>query len=104
MTCLNSNAGTTYDGQWDGWYGPSGRDPSYIYDYQNILISPTSLSLQSINHTMPKKAEMADLRRSMDVQCPPENRNSSACKPLEEVCLFNINDDPCEFYNVRPHI
>ena len=94
-------AGTTYEGEWDDWYGPSGRDSNYTYSYYQMVVnSPTSLNLQSINYPVPNKTKMANLRRSVDLQCQRNGSNAS-CKPLQEVCLFNIRDDPCEIYNVR---
>ena len=91
--------GTTYNGQWDDWYGPSGLDFNHTYNYQNVLNSSTSLHIESIGHPVPNTAKMANLRQSANVQCH-RNGNESSCKPLNEVCLFNINDDPCEYNNV----
>ena len=91
--------GTTYRGRWDYWYGPSGRNSSYIYDYQKVLKSPTGKSLKEINVPLPSKAKMANVRESVDIKCQ-RPRGASPCKPLQQVCLYNILSDPCEFDNV----
>ena len=93
-------AGTTYQGRWDNWYGPSGRSSTYSYDYQKVLKSPAGLSLKAINVPLPNKAKMNSLRKSVDVQCK-RPKHASACQPLQQVCLFNILSDPCELNNVR---
>ncbi|XP_072028594.1 arylsulfatase B-like [Amphiura filiformis] len=37
------------------------------------------------------------------VSCPPRPANATTnCKPTEKPCLFNIRNDPCEFYNIAP--
>jgi len=51
--------GTSYDGAWDGWYGPSGReDPTRSYDISAVMDSSagkavraagTSLTPQQVN-------------------------------------------------------
>ena len=91
--------GTTYRGRWDNWYGPSGRNSSYVYDYERILKSPTGQSLKAINVPLPSKAKMANVRESVDIKCQ-RPRGASPCKPLQQVCLYNILSDPCEFDNV----
>lgn len=91
--------GTTYQGRWDNWYGPSGRSSNYSYDYQKVLKSPTGLSLKAINVPLPNKAKMNSLRKSVDVQCK-RPKHASACQPLQQMCLFNILSDPCELNNV----
>ncbi|GIY27607.1 arylsulfatase B [Caerostris darwini] len=62
--------GTVYQGQWDGWYGPSGRDP----------------------RRAPTPAEIV---------CKPKPANASTnCRPAKKPCLFDVAQDPCEFYNL----
>ncbi|XP_054713247.1 arylsulfatase B-like [Uloborus diversus] len=69
--------GTTYDGAWDGWYGPSGRNNS-----SNI------------------KSKINSFQKS-EINCGPKPTNASeSCKPAEKPCLFDIQDDPCEYNNI----
>ena len=93
-------AGTTYRGEWDHWYGPSGRESNYTYDYQKVLNSPTGVSLKAIDTPVPNQAKMANLRRSSNVKCQ-RSKKDSPCIPSQQVCIFNILNDPCEFNNVR---
>ncbi|KAI4462998.1 arylsulfatase [Holotrichia oblita] len=87
--------GTTYEGAWDNWYGPSGRNETY--NTTMVRFSLAGLALQSINRCASEE-QINKIRKEAEVKCPPiEN---VACKPLEEPCLFNIKDDPCELQNL----
>lgn len=41
-----------------------------------------------------------DLRHQSNIQCYKNIDVTAICKPLNEPCLFNIEDDPCELNNV----
>ena len=86
-------SGTTYQGRWDNWYGPSGRDSNYTYNYQKVLNSPTGVSLKAINVPVPNQGKMANLRQSSNVQCQ-RSKKDLPCIPSQQVCLFNILNDP----------
>uniref|UniRef100_A0A6P7FT84 Arylsulfatase I-like n=1 Tax=Diabrotica virgifera virgifera TaxID=50390 RepID=A0A6P7FT84_DIAVI len=87
--------GTTYNGTWDSWYGPSGRD--YEYNETKVI---NSLSGQALKHI--KKAangtQIKILRKQATVDCAVTKHKE--CNLLEEVCLYNIENDPCELNNV----
>ncbi|XP_055382349.1 arylsulfatase J, partial [Condylostylus longicornis] len=95
--------GTNYDGQWDGWYGPSGNRDDLDYNINEIY---KSLSGRAINklHMMPTMDEIKSLRKNAQVDCSTVNRSylrkGTVCEPLSSPCLFNIKDDPCEQYNL----
>jgi arylsulfatase B len=89
--------GTTYNGTWDNWYGPSGRD----YDYNATLVidSVTGQALKSINISLtPEMIEV--LRNFSTISCSNSNIRDVTCKPVEASCLFNITEDPCEMNNL----
>ncbi|XP_022100296.1 arylsulfatase I-like [Acanthaster planci] len=62
-------------GKWSGWYEPEGLPPHY---------------------KPPPPPAGADV-----VNCLTKPSNASTnCKPTEATCLYNITNDPCEFYNI----
>lgn len=40
------------------------------------------------------------LRENATVKCPPRNDSLPICKPLQNPCLFNVYQDPCERNNL----
>ncbi|XP_044255571.1 arylsulfatase J isoform X1 [Tribolium madens] len=88
--------GTTYNGAWDGWYGPSGRD--YTYNVSLVVNSPTGVALKSINMSLVPE-EITKLLNSSRIDCSMD-KEPIPCKPLEETCLFNVIQDPCELRNL----
>ncbi|XP_071494944.1 arylsulfatase I-like isoform X2 [Diadema antillarum] len=68
--------GISYKDKWSDWYPPEG-------------VSAEELDFQD------------PVPNSFVVSCPPKPSNASSnCKPLEKPCLFNIRNDPCEYYNI----
>ncbi|XP_077994636.1 arylsulfatase B-like [Glandiceps talaboti] len=70
--------GEELNGKWDGWYKPE----EYTSDYttgNNTSYDP----------------------RAAVVNCGVKPANASTnCKPTKKPCLYNVIDDPCEFYNL----
>ncbi|XP_054266641.1 arylsulfatase J [Macrosteles quadrilineatus] len=90
--------GTNYQGQWDGWYGPSGRPDNHStpYDITAVVNSLAGRAVASVGREIhPDKA--LKLRKKMEVKCTGER---SECLPLKNPCLFNIKADPCEENNL----
>ncbi|XP_048481188.1 arylsulfatase B [Plutella xylostella] len=87
--------GTNYNGTWDGWYGPSGREGSY--DVDAVYKSPAGVALQKGGY-MPDREAVLALRDQATVSC--KNATSVPCLPLQAPCLFNIQEDPCEMRNL----
>ncbi|XP_071809573.1 arylsulfatase B-like [Asterias amurensis] len=78
--------GDSDGGVWDGWFPPVGT-------------SADKLSASQYEKKLSEKAPHA--RDSPVVTCPPIPLNAStSCQPFKDPCLFNINQDPCEFYNI----
>ena len=93
--------GTTYHGSWDGHYGPSGRAPDYpSYDLSGVLESPAAQALTSIKIPLPGNETILALRAATDLKCGPPPKDYTPCHLTESVCLFNIQEDPCELNNL----
>ncbi|XP_018331211.1 arylsulfatase B [Agrilus planipennis] len=91
--------GTTYKGQWDSWYGPSGRK-GYYYNITEIAESPTGKVLIRQNN-MPNAEKIRQLRSEAQLNCTSaDSAKRIKCLPLNSPCLFNIAEDPCEENNL----
>ena len=90
--------GTTYQGRWDGWYGPDGRNDK-PYNFNILYSSPTAKNLKTIGMELPTKSKVAQLREEAELKCSKPKKKSN-CNPLQQVCLFNVTADPCEFDNL----
>ena len=89
--------GTTHNGRWDGWYGPSGREGSY--DFAKIRESLVSKALHNIGIPLANNKRINSLRRKTEIKCAYGINGTEPEKPCEiknSVCLFNIRLDPCE--------
>ncbi|XP_056639483.1 arylsulfatase J isoform X2 [Diorhabda sublineata] len=89
--------GTTYNGTWDWWYGPSGR--IYKYNVSSIINSSAGRVLKYINKAADEE-EILKLRQQATLNCSNITNSNGNCNLMEEICLFNIEDDPCEQNNV----
>ncbi|CAH2062769.1 unnamed protein product, partial [Iphiclides podalirius] len=88
--------GTNYNGAWDNWYGPSGREGSYNVDL--VYTSDAGRAIDKLG-LMPTREKTLTLREEATVKC---NASIVAipCQPLLAPCLFNIEEDPCEMRNL----
>ncbi|XP_003702313.2 arylsulfatase B [Megachile rotundata] len=89
--------GSTYEGQWDGWYGPSGRE--WVYDIGGVIGSPTGRAVASVGYTLSSE-NVRRLREQAMIKCRPRNDTLPLCKPLIAPCLFHVLRDPCEDNNL----
>ncbi|XP_017884012.1 arylsulfatase B [Ceratina calcarata] len=89
--------GTTYKGEWDGWYGPSGRE--WVYDVGGVIGSVAARAVASVGLSLSADT-VRQLREEAMIKCPPRNGSLPLCKPMIEPCLFNIQRDPCEDNNL----
>lgn len=89
--------GTTYNGQWDGWYGPSGRE--WLYDVNGVIGSLAGRAVAEAG--LPLFADtIRRLQEDAMIKCPPRNDSLPLCRPLKQPCLFNVFQDPCEDNNL----
>lgn len=85
-----------YQGQWDGWYGPSGRN--YDYNITQVTNSLAGIVIQKIG-IMPEKNKILALRNQATLTCRSDIIKKN-CDSVNEPCLFNIKEDPCEINNL----
>ncbi|XP_026467504.1 arylsulfatase I-like [Ctenocephalides felis] len=88
--------GNTYNGVWDKWFGPSGRNKTYDVDL--VLSSKAGKALGKIGYA-PTPDKIRELRDEADVKCPvPES--ATVCDLKHAPCLFDLELDPCEYNNL----
>ena len=90
--------GTSYDGAWDGWYGPAGREEG-TYSLAMVRQSQAARVLERRGLPLPEDEVMLRLRQEADVSCR-YNASTNPCDPRQEVCLFKLTEDPCEQNNL----
>ncbi|KAK0093577.1 hypothetical protein PV326_013202 [Microctonus aethiopoides] len=89
--------GTTYNGNWDGWYGSSSW--SLSYDVNEVLESPAGLAVAALGIPITSQS-IEKLRDELWIDCGIRNSTLTQCQPLKRPCLFNILQDPCEYNNL----
>ncbi|KAJ8670681.1 hypothetical protein QAD02_001940 [Eretmocerus hayati] len=90
--------GTTYGGNWDQWYGPSGRD--YAYNVMSVVGDcPVAKALVNLGRGL-DSANALELRKQATVECQASGNTATTCLPLRSPCLINVVDDPCERRNL----
>uniref|UniRef100_T1I2L4 Sulfatase domain-containing protein n=2 Tax=Rhodnius prolixus TaxID=13249 RepID=T1I2L4_RHOPR len=93
--------GTTYQGSWDGWYGPSGRSDGRVYDVDGVIKSTAGQAIVPFTKALIPET-ILNLRDEAEIKCNFSKQPQRACLPLKMPCLFNIKEDPCELNNVAP--
>lgn len=94
--------GTNYKGIWDYWYGPSGSRDAAAYNAEGVLQCPTGKALHRMKMS-PTIDSIKKLREEANINCSLISRNSTIypmCQPLIKPCLFNVQNDPCEQFNL----
>ena len=96
--------GSNYNGKWNGWFGPTGREQNNPqYNVNAVRLSPTSVAFQKAGFELPNDDKIWMLRKEADVAGVCLNNNETeSCDPSWQVCLFNIKEDPCEQNNLAP--
>ncbi|XP_036334031.1 arylsulfatase B-like isoform X4 [Rhagoletis pomonella] len=98
--------GTNYPTMWNGWYGPPGVRDANAYDLKTLQRCPVGHALASLNMT-PSVAEVIRMRKAATVECVLEVPPNACDYQEKKPCLYNVRDDPCEYYNQAekyPHI
>lgn len=98
--------GSTYNGEWDGWYGPSGHEEGQRYDVGQILGSKANKAISTVMTTVTPEM-LRKIRHAAIIRCGERlsaEARFSNCKPLKAPCLFNIANDPCERDNLADRL
>ncbi|CAL8143458.1 unnamed protein product [Orchesella dallaii] len=87
----------------DFWYGPSGRSGGFPFTVASLIpqiaSSMTATALESIGMDM-NFSHMRRMQKNAEISCiQPISRIQIPCNAYEAPCLFNVEDDPCEFFN-----
>lgn len=90
--------GTNYPKMWNGWYGPPGERDANAYDLKMLQRCPVGHALASLNMT-PSVAEIIRMRMAATVKCVMETPPNICEYKEKKPCLYNVRDDPCEYYN-----
>jgi hypothetical protein len=82
--------GTTYEGKWDQWYGPSGREKTYAYNMSAVVDSPSATSLKKIGMPLGPVEILNALRATSEVKCT--KKKGEPCIPTQQVSYcFRVN-------------
>ncbi|XP_067129371.1 arylsulfatase B-like [Centruroides vittatus] len=91
--------GSNFNGKYDAWYGPSGRDDDYFSShYKKLLRSSYSWKVLEKEGLLYNTDKF--FIRLRDNCYSDSKRNNSNCDPNLAPCLFDILQDPCELENI----
>lgn len=77
--------GTAYNGQWDGWYGPSGRENfTHTEMFKKKFSKQPGFNSELLCNQLPAMLE----------------KKNTSCFPAKSPCLFDVTADPCELNNL----
>lgn len=96
--------GTTLGGIYDGFLGNIVNEspkPSLESRYKGIINSETHKALSKHSNKNRLNFErLVEFDKKAKVTCGKTNQNLKPCSPLTDVCLFKIDEDPCEMNNI----
>ncbi|XP_055385576.1 arylsulfatase J-like [Condylostylus longicornis] len=98
--------GTTVNGIFDNWLSQSEKeiDPRAVNYFETVKNTSTWNLLQTFNKKPINSYKIERVRSDLSVKCPNLYENPSynvfKCEPLKEPCLFNLDLDPCEKFNL----
>lgn len=97
----------TYPDENDLWYGPSGREDVNPYSMDTWVWRNGSVVKSIFEKSGNWLLKIPDTwRKNAIVNCgkrknPPHG--NGGCNPTRAPCLFNIENDPCEYHNIANH-
>ncbi|XP_067129469.1 arylsulfatase I-like isoform X2 [Centruroides vittatus] len=92
--------GSNLKGNYNGWYGPNGRESNFLsFYYENLLRS--SYSWETLNRKGYFENAEHNILRKVELNCfRNSKKNVSNCDPNVSPCLFDVKTDPCELENI----
>jgi len=87
-------------GNWDGWFGPTGRDVNTTKEQmiQLILASKSATALANAGYPL-NSQHISLMLENSEISCD-NNDKQQICDPYNGPCLFNLEEDPCERNNL----
>ncbi len=79
-------SGTTYNGSWDGWYGPDGHTGPY--NLSDVKDSIAGKAIRNLGIIFPNDQLVMKLRLETQIKCPKNNLTKSRCNPLQQVKMI----------------
>lgn len=87
-------------GEWNFWHGESGQaNGNSSQLLPKIMNSVTGKALIKSGFLL-NKTKMEQLQLESQIFCNRQREDIVPCDPSQSPCLFHIDDDPCELWNV----
>jgi arylsulfatase B len=99
---FNVFIGTIQNGNFDKIIGPAGRD-GYAYDWDALESGLVARAISKTKSYLPTKHQIDQLRKQSTITCGQkiELNDTKLCHPEQgEICLFDLDKDPCEMENL----
>ncbi|GAB0096048.1 arylsulfatase B [Sergentomyia squamirostris] len=98
--------GSTGNGAYDGWLGVvpgADKSPADFSYFDTVVNSSTWKALLPFAQRRLLTADIQMLRKRTEIICLSRKKSkdqNSACDPLKAPCLFHVDSDPCEEFNM----
>lgn len=69
--------GETYDGRWDKWYGPGGRNETYLYNITEIENSSVANAFRHNNISFPPTKMINEIRKNASLSCKSSQKGNT---------------------------
>lgn len=90
------------NGKFDQIIGPDGRD-GYEYNWDALENGLVTQAIKKSKSFLPSKVQIQQIRKEAAVECLEKDllNGTERCHPDRgDICLFNLNNDPCEMENL----
>ncbi|GAB6025102.1 hypothetical protein CHUAL_010534 [Chamberlinius hualienensis] len=92
-------SGTTHGGHYDGWFGPPKYYINIPHSYSNIKNTRLNFELNEFQHL--DYIHYKNVMSESVIDCgSSEIPPNATIHCISSPCLYNIRDDPCEYYNI----